>query len=48
MRLHPEYAKQKAKQEELLARKNQKADEQNGIYDRWVNPVLTAAHAPIE
>ncbi len=33
--------------EELLARRNTKADEGNGIFDRWVNPVLTAAHAPL-
>jgi 4-O-beta-D-mannosyl-D-glucose phosphorylase len=48
MRLHPEYAKVKAAQEALINRKNEKAAEQNGIYDRWVYPVLTAAHAPVE
>lgn len=48
MKLHPEYANLKAKQQVLLARKNRKIDEQNGIFDRWVYPVLTAAHAPIE
>lgn len=35
------------KQEALLSRKNQKSEEYNGIYDRWVNPVLTREHAPI-
>lgn len=33
--------------EELINRKNRKADSYNGIYDRYVNPVLTADHAPI-
>jgi 4-O-beta-D-mannosyl-D-glucose phosphorylase len=33
--------------EELLTRKNVKAEDGNGIFDRWVNPVLTAAHAPL-
>ncbi|MBD5384553.1 MAG: glycosidase [Ruminococcaceae bacterium] len=35
------------KQELLLDRPNPKADFYNGIYDRYENPVLTAAHAPI-
>lgn len=33
--------------EELINRKNRKADSYNGIYDRYVNPVLTAEHAPV-
>ena len=37
----------KAKQEELLSRKNIKSESGNGIYDRYENPVLTAAHAPL-
>ena len=32
--------------EELITRKNKISDDYNGIYDRYVNPVLTAAHAP--
>ena len=48
MKLHPEYVKVKAKQEALLSQKNQLAQEQNGIFDRWQHPVLTAAHAPVE
>ncbi len=48
MRLHPEYANVKAAQEALITRKNEKAAEQNGIFDRWAYPVLTAAHAPVE
>ena len=35
------------KQEALLEKPNPKADFYNGIYDRYENPVLTAAHAPI-
>lgn len=33
--------------EELLARKN-KPEYVNGVYERWANPVVTAAHAPLE
>src|ERR1043166_2284846 len=33
--------------EALIARKNTVAPDGNGIYDRYVNPVLTARHAPI-
>ncbi len=36
-----------AKQETLLNRKNRKSDEYNGIYDRWVYPVLTREHTPL-
>lgn len=35
------------KQELLLDKPNPKADFYNGIYDRYENPILTAAHAPI-
>src|SRR5690606_38346997 len=34
-------------QENLLVRKNIPCRETNGIYTRWQNPILTAAHAPI-
>ncbi len=40
-------AKLVEKQEKLLDRPNPKADFYNGIYDRYENPVLTAAHAPL-
>lgn len=33
--------------EELVTRKNFRAEGGNGIFDRYVNPVLTAAHAPL-
>ena len=34
-------------QEKLLTQRNSKSSGGNGIYDRYENPVLTAAHAPI-
>ncbi|MFA6581946.1 MAG: glycosidase, partial [Paludibacter sp.] len=37
-----------AKHEELLTKKNEKADNGNGVYDRYLNPVVTAAHAPLQ
>ena len=45
--LHPEYLRQKQKQEELLARKNQPTDFYNGLLTRWQYPVLTRDHAPL-
>lgn len=45
--LHPEYLRQKQKQEAFLARKNQKADFYNGLLTRWQYPVLTRDHAPL-
>ena len=35
------------RQEKLLSRRNRKSAGGNGIVDRYENPVLTAAHAPI-
>ena len=37
-----------SRQAALLGRKNVKADGGNGIVDRYVNPVLTAEHTPIQ
>jgi len=37
----------KACHEELLSKKNEKLPNGNGIYDRYINPVLTAEHAPL-
>ena len=37
----------KAMHEELLRKKNEKRANANGIYNRYVNPIVTAAHAPI-
>lgn len=33
--------------QQLLATPNEKLDSQNGIYERYLNPVLTAAHTPV-
>lgn len=46
--IHEKYYELKEEQEKLLSRKN-KVDESfyNGIYDRYVYPVLTREHAPI-
>lgn len=32
----------------LLTRQNIKAEQGNGVYDRYVHPILTAAHTPID
>ena len=45
--LHPNYYVEKAKQEKLFARKNEKSDFYNGIYDRYRDPVLTRDHIPL-
>ena len=45
---HPMYAVLKARQEQLLTRKNEKTDFYNGIYDRWTYPVLTRESVPVE
>jgi 4-O-beta-D-mannosyl-D-glucose phosphorylase len=31
----------------LVGRKNRRVKDGNGVYDRWENPVLTAAHTPL-
>ncbi len=41
------YNEQTSKYEELISKKNTKTDFYNGIYEKWENPVLTAAHAPL-
>jgi 4-O-beta-D-mannosyl-D-glucose phosphorylase len=33
--------------EDLVGRRNSKAELSNGVYDRYVHPVLTAAHTPL-
>ncbi len=45
--MHERYFIEKEKQERLLNRKNVKADFYNGIYDRYVYPVLTREHIPL-
>ena len=37
----------KQKHQALIQRKNQPADQYNGIYQRWANPVVTPEHAPL-
>ncbi len=46
--IHERYYKELEKQEKLIAKKNS-PDENfyNGVYDRFVNPVLTREHAPL-
>lgn len=38
----------RARHEQLLARPNKPEEFGNGIYDRYVNPILTADHTPLE
>lgn len=45
--IHTHYYAEKAKQDKLIEKKNQKSDFYNGIFDRYVNPVLTREHAPL-
>lgn len=45
--LHQQYFVEQAKYEKLVTKKNQKAEFYNGIYDRYVNPVLTREHVPV-
>lgn len=45
--IHPKYQELQKEQEKLLARKNQKSEYYNGIYDRYVYPVLTREHIPL-
>lgn len=49
MMIHPKYKEFKDRQEKLIERKN-KIDESfyNGIYDRYINPILTRDHVPLE
>jgi 4-O-beta-D-mannosyl-D-glucose phosphorylase len=45
--IHPQYKIELEKQEKLLNTKNHKSDFYNGIYDRYVFPVLTREHIPL-
>ena len=45
--LHERYYVENEKYERLIARKNEKLDIYNGIYDRYRYPVLTARHIPL-
>ena len=41
------YARENARYEALVTRKNRPTDFYNGVYTRWENPVLTREHAPL-
>ena len=46
--LHEKYYEELKKYEELINKKNEiKTDFYNGVYDRYVNPVLTREHIPL-
>ena len=45
--LHQRYYIEKDKYDKLIARKNEKSDFYNGIYDRYRYPVLTRQHIPL-
>ena len=45
--MHEQYYVELAKQEKLLSRKNEKSDFYNGVFDRYVNPVLTRDMIPL-
>ena len=45
--IHSRYYEELEKQECLINQKNRKSDFYNGIFDRYENPVLTRAHAPL-
>ena len=47
MKLHEQYYVEKAKVEKLIAKKNQKSDFYNGIYDRYEYPILTRDSLPL-
>jgi len=44
----PALARQLADQRRLIARRNARVPGGNGVIDRWRDPVVTAAHAPVE
>ena len=46
--LNERYYIEKEKYEKIVNRKNEKSDFYNGIFDRYVNPVLTRDHIPVE
>lgn len=45
--LNERYFAEKEKYEKLIARKNEKSDFYNGVYDRYEYPVLTREHIPL-
>ncbi len=45
--MHPRLTTLLKRHDELITRKNAKVEDGNGIYDRYVFPVVTADHAPL-
>lgn len=45
--MHANYYVEVEKYERLINRKNEKNSDYNGMYERYMNPVLTREHAPI-
>ncbi|SDA12547.1 4-O-beta-D-mannosyl-D-glucose phosphorylase [Ruminococcus sp. YE71] len=45
--IHDKYYQLLGEQDKMLSKKNPKSSFYNGIYDRYVNPVLTRAHIPL-
>lgn len=45
--MNKKYYELSKKYEALINRKNEKSERYNGIYDRYVNPVLTDEHIPV-
>lgn len=45
--LHKQYYVEQKKQEQLLARKNEKSPYYNGILQKYIHPVLTREHIPL-
>lgn len=45
--LHPNYYVELEKYNRIIERPNKKSDIYNGIFDRWVYPVLTRSHIPL-
>ena len=44
---HKKYYDELKKYEELINKRNEKSDFYNGIYDRYLDPVLTRNHIPV-
>ncbi len=45
--LHEKFIAEREKYERLIGLKNKKSDFYNGVFDRYVNPVLTSEHIPL-
>lgn len=45
--MHPQYYIEQEKYDNLLQRKNEKSTDYNGMYDRYIDPVLSREHIPL-